>query len=149
LPAVIVLLFTRTDRNIDLFFKKRTVKLTVDHLTSYFRENKTGIDCHDITTEDSTQVLFNSSDGKTSDTFPENLFETDRFKELVRLLQVLLNRWKLVNTKFSIFISNGGWDKSYSISNATSDVKTYCALNDDELSSYEKTYNYGSIMTNM
>lgn len=146
---VIVFLFTGTDSNIDRFLNKRTVRYIAGDLTSYFRKNNTGINSNDITTEGSSnQILFNSLNGKTSDTFPKNLFETDQFKELVRLLQVLLNRWKLVNTNFSIFISKGGWDKSYSISNATSEVKTYGALNDAELTSREKNHNYGRFMNN-
>lgn len=127
--------------------KKRSVIHIVADLTNYFITKNTGITTHDIT-PNSKQILFNSYRGKTSDTFPEDLFETDRFRQLVRLLQLLLNRWKQINTKFSIFISKGRWDKIYSIHNATSEVKTYGALNDDELNSYEKTHNYGNIMTN-
>jgi hypothetical protein len=142
---VIVFLFEGGE-NINQFLNKRSVGYIVGNLTSYFFSKDKTINMNDIR---SPQILFSNFSGKTSDIFPKDLFETDKFKDLVRQLQVLLNRWKQVDTKFSIFISKGDWEKDYTIGNAISDVKTYGALNDDELNSFERTYNYGSLFTSM
>jgi len=133
-------------KNIKRFLEKRSVVYIVGNLTVYFRSKDTTINTNDIR---SPQILFSNFSGKTSDKFPEDLFETHEFKDLVRQLQVLLNRWKQVDTKFSIFISKGDWQKDYTKSNATSDVKTYGALDDQELNLFEKNHNYGSLFTSM
>jgi len=121
------------------------VSFITSHLVSYFTDRNTNINSVEIT---SPQILFNIREGKPI-TFPEDLFETDKFKYLVRKLQVLLHKWELGNIKFSIFISEGDERKKYTLSNAISHVKTYSALGYEELTLEEKRYNPGSLIPAM
>jgi hypothetical protein len=152
---VIVFLFegivdqSNDQKNIELFLKNTQVRFITSHLVNYFIDNGTNINSVEIT---SPQILFNRQQqkynvrkGNPSDTFPENLFEKDRFKDLVRQLQVLLFKWELRNIKFSIFISEGDEGKKYTLSNARSLVKTYSALGNEELTPEERRYNPGSL----
>jgi hypothetical protein len=118
---VIVFLFEGNEENINYFLQNANVKLIVDNLLHYFMDLNTNINRYDIT---APQILFNSLTGKTSDTFDKDLFETDRFKNLVRQLQVLLNKMRLTDIKFSFFISEGDWEKKYTLGNAISEVTT-------------------------
>ena len=142
---VIVFLFEGDLKNIEKFLKNTNVGFITSNLFYYFQDKKTNINSTE--TKSNQFLYFNYPDGKTSDTFPEDLFETDEFKNLVRQLQVLLYKWKLVDINFSIFISKGDWEKEYTLRNAISesDVKTYGALENDQLSPYEKNYNPGRI----
>jgi hypothetical protein len=143
---VIVFLFEGDLQNIEKFLKNTNVSFITSNLLEYFINRRTNINRIEIT---GPQILFNRLTGETSDTFPEDLFETERFKYLVRELQILLYKWKLVDINFSIFISKGNWEKEYTLRNAISDVKTYSALNLDELSTGERRYNPGLLGTNM
>jgi hypothetical protein len=139
---VIVFLFEGDQQNIEKFLQNANVKLIADNLLEYFKNKGTNIDRYDIK---SPQILFNRLKGETSGSFPPDLFETDRFKDLVRRLQVLLTKWELVDINFSIFISEGDWGKKYTLNNARSPVKTYSALDNKYLNLDEKRYNPGNI----
>ena len=143
---VIVFLFKSDEgiqQNIENFLKNANVKLIVDNLLLYFRNKNTGIKYHQIT---APQILFKREKGETSGSFPpSDLFETDRFNDLVRQLQLLLTKWKLVDINFSIFISEGDWEKKYTLDNAKSNLKTYSALDKNGLNQDEKIYNPGKI----
>ena len=145
---VIVFLFedivdqSNDQKNIKLFLKNTQVSFITSNLVDYFIYMKTNINSVEIT---SPQILFNRQPQKPSTKLSEDLFETDRFKDLVRQLQVLLHKWKLGNIKFSIFISEGDERKNYTLNNAISSVKTYSALGYEELTLEEKRYNHGSL----
>jgi hypothetical protein len=147
---VIVFLFKSDEgiqQNIDLFLQNANVKLIADNLLMYFRDEKTDINRYDIT---APQILFKREEGEIIDSFPPpNLFEKEKFKYLVRRLQVLLTKWELVDINFSIFISEGDWEKKYTLNNARSNVKTYSALDKNGLNPDEKRYNPGKIISSM
>jgi hypothetical protein len=145
---VIVFLFEGDQQNIKKFLQNANVKLIVDNLLHYFMDLNTNINRYDIT---APRILFNSITGKTSDTFDKDLFEKENFKYLVRRLQLLLTKWKLVDINFSIFISEGDWQKTYTLNNANakSNLKTYSALDNQYLTPEEKIYNPGNIISSM
>ena len=140
---VIVFLFEGDKKKIEPFLKNANVKLIANNLLMYFRDEKTGIKYYQIT---APQILFKREEGEIIDSFPPpNLFEKEKFKYLVRRLQVLLTKWELVDINFSIFISEGDWEKKYTLDNAKSNLKTYSALDKNGLNQDEKIYNPGKI----